>query len=269
MPSVTKNIGNTKRLRSDEDGIGEASSFTLDSAVQLLLAQFSETKEKIEELQTNINTKIDAVKTELEEKLSVVSLDIQSLRADCAEKFRRGDAVINTICSRLDRISDTVGNLENRNELVVSGVPFLTGESLEAIFASICKQLDLKAAAVPLADLRRMATGKLSDGDESLIVEQFALRNVRDDFYGAYLRASKPRNLKLRHFGFNADQRVNINENLTVTERRIKQSAVRLKKNGGIVSVFTKLRIVYVKKDSDSPPIAIHSIDQLEQFTRK
>lgn len=206
MPVVPKNTAYTKRLRSDEDCADDAaSSFTLDSAVQLLLAQFNETKEKIEELQTNINTKIDAVKSELEDKLSVVSSDIQSLRADCAEKFLRGDAAINTISDRLDRITDTVGNLENRNELIVSGIPFLTGECLEAIFASVCRQLSLKTAAVPLVDLRRMATGKLPDGSESLIVVQFALRNARDDFYGAYLRT---RNLKLRHLGFDSDQRV-------------------------------------------------------------
>lgn len=121
-----------------------------------MMGQFSETKTMIDELRSDINNKINAVKLELEGKLDVVSSDIHSLKAECAAKFQTNDAALNAINERVDQISQTVRNLGNRNELIIAGIPFMDGENLRAYFMVICAQPELGEALIPSIDIRRM-----------------------------------------------------------------------------------------------------------------
>lgn len=256
----TVNTPSNKRLRKDE----VSADITLDDAVKLLMSQFSETKVMIDELRTDINNKIEAVKTELESKLDLVSQDINMLKSECATKFENNDVAVSSLNERVDMMTHSIENLQNRSELIVSGIPFMSGENLNAYFNAICKQLGFCDDSNPLVDIRRMKSKALKDGTESLIVVQFALRSGRDDFYGAYLRT---RNLNLRHLGLNSDRRVYINENLTVAARKIKVAALKLKKADKLASVYTKQGIVYVRKTTESLPLAVNSEEDLEKFS--
>lgn len=261
-PSIkTNNV--TKRARmTDEDVDATGDSMTLDAAVRMLMNQFAETKTSIKEMRNEINTKIDAVKTELEGKLNAVSNDIHTLKAECATNFRTYDVTLNALSGRVDEISSTVDNLENRNELIVSGIPYLTGEDLMMYFTAMCKQLGMSEQTKPVADIRRLKSRVMNDGDHSLVLVQFALRNQRDDFYSAYLRKH---DLQLSHLGFESTRRIYVNENLTTGARKLKTAAVRLKKSGKLASVYTKLGVIFVKPTSAAPAIVIQSEEQLNQ----
>lgn len=63
-----------------------------------------------------------------------------------------------------------------------------------------------------MAQTRRMKPGGKSDGD-GLIVVEFALKALQDEFYSANMQK---RDLKLRNIGLDSDHRVYINENFTV-----------------------------------------------------
>lgn len=245
------------------DGDGEGVPLTLDSAVCMLMTQFTETKSLIDEMRTELNHKIDAVKSELEGKLTAVSNDINSLKTECATKFQTNSDMINVLNIRVDEISSTMDNLGNRNELILSGIPYLRGEDLIEHFKAICMQLGMDERSVPSVDIRRLKSGVMNDGDNSLVLVQFSLRNLRDDFYSAYLRK---RDLQLSHLGINSAQRVYVNENLTVEARKLKIAAVRLKKAGRLASVYTKNGTVIVRPTATAQPIAIRSEEQLNQF---
>ena len=252
----------TKRPRSENEmNVNTTNTLSLDSAVQMLMNQFAETKAMIDDLRSDLHSKIETVKLELDNKLESVSQDIHTLRAECATKFSTHDSAMNTLNERVDRISSAVDKFENRNELIISGIPYMNGEDLCAYFRAICKQIDIGESAVPIVDVRRMKSRALKDGDESLVVVQFALKNACDNFYGAYLRR---RNLQLNHIGVNSTRRIYVNENLAVSARKVKAAALRMKKAGKFSSVFTKHGTVYVKATMDGPTVAVHSEEQLD-----
>lgn len=163
---------------------------------------------------------------------------------------------------RVDSVHQKIGALENRNELIISGIPFQNGENLNATIKIIGKQLAVREATTQMAEARRMMNRNQKDGD-SLIVLEFPLRSTRDEFYSAYLRK---RDLKLRHLGLDSDRRVYINESLHIDARKVKSAALRLKKAGKLAMVYTKQGIVYVKCAADGPSTEIYSEDELKKY---
>lgn len=220
-------------------------------------SQFAKTFDRID----TINNKLDTVKAELDEKLDSVSRDFTSFKAECAEKFKTTDNALREMESRIEGISQEIGGIENRNELIVSGVPHISGENVEVYFKAMWKQVGLPENPAPLVDVRRLRPGTQGDG---LILLQFALRNNRDDFYSSYLRK---RDLQLQHLGINSTRRFYVNENLAVAARKIKKSALELKKSGKLSSVYSKKGIVHVKPAADQPGTAVHSESQLQRYS--
>ena len=228
------------------------------------MQQFRETKTLLDEMRTDINKQISTVKTDLEGKLQTVTNEISSLRADCAAKFNLNDDAVNALNAQVKVVTDEVSNLENRNDLIVNGIPFLQGEDLMVYFKAMLKHVGLGEAACPLVDLRRLYM-RSSNGKEAAPVKiHFALKTARDDFYYAYL---EKRDLQLCHLGINSNRRVYVNESLTVGARKVKAAAVRLKQDGKVSSVFTKRGIVQVKSAPGATAVAVFSEEQLRQFS--
>lgn len=230
----------------------------------MLMGQFSETRAMIDGLRNDINSKIDTVKSDLEEKLNDVKHDINSLKAECTTKSEATDAALKSINDRFGSISQNVGALEFRNELIISGIPYQASENLYAYLQSICKELLPSTTSNQTASCRRMKLESLKDGDESLIVVEFALKSTRDELYSAYLRRC---DLKLRHLGLNSDRRIYINENLDSTARKVKSAALRLKKAGKLTSVYSNKGIVHVKQAGGVSSVAVHAEEDLNKFT--
>ncbi|KAL1400547.1 hypothetical protein pipiens_007337 [Culex pipiens pipiens] len=97
--------------------------------------------------------------------------------------------------SRLPAIIRRMGGLEKRDELIVSGIPYLPEENLVKYFKAMWKEVGLSESSTPLIDTRRLKSSTNGDG---VVLLQFALRNIRDDFYNNYLKKC---NLKLPHLG--------------------------------------------------------------------
>lgn len=232
-----------------------SSSSTLDGMMKTIMQQFSETRKLIETMRSEVGEKIDAVKAELKS-------DIQSVKDECAAKFQSNEAAMEVLNKRVDSVHQKIGALENRNELIISGIPFQNGENLNATIKIIGKQLAVREATTQMAEARRMMNRNQKDGD-SLIVVEFPLRSTRDEFYSAYLRK---RDLKLRHLGLDSDRRVYINESLHIDARKVKSAALRLKKAGKLAMVYTKQGIVYVKCAADGPSTEIYSEDELKKY---
>ena len=158
-------------------------------------------------------------------------------------------------------MSQTVGALQNRNELIVSGVPFRVGGNLNEVLRHIGKHLGVSDNIN--AEPRRMKSSSNLDRDGLTVVE-FGLKTTRDDFYSAYLHK---RDLKLKHIGVDSDRRIYVNESLTVEARKLKSMALHLKKAGKLASVYTKQGIIHVKATAGGPAIVIQSADDLEKYS--
>ncbi|KAL1376803.1 hypothetical protein pipiens_016682 [Culex pipiens pipiens] len=225
--------------QSSIDGrIGE-NSMTLDIAVRMLMMQFTEMKLMLETFRNDFNRKIDTIKSELQGK----------------------DATLGQIKHRVNRLHLNIDAFENQKELIISGVPFASDEDPDALFATICRQLECSGGEELLTSTRRIHVNRLMDGDVSPLLVEFALKTTRDRFYSTYLRR---RDLKLRHLGMPSDRRVFINENLNAGAREVKKAALLLKKVGKLTFVFTKGGIVHVKRRVGDPPTAVQSVKDLD-----
>ncbi|KAL1375226.1 hypothetical protein pipiens_017617 [Culex pipiens pipiens] len=231
--------------QSSIDGRIGDNSMTLDIAVRMLMMQFTEMKLMLETFRTDFNRKIDTIKSELQGKVSVLQSDITTLKAEYEGKFVNQDATLGQINHRVDHLYLNIGALENQKELIISGVPFVSDEDPDALFAMICRQLECSEGEELLTSTRRIYANGLKNGDVSPLLVEFALKTTRDRFYSTYLRR---RDLKLRHLGMSSDRRVFINENLNAGAREVKKAALLLKKVGKLTSVFTKGGIVHVKR---------------------
>lgn len=257
-----------KRLRTDEQSWENAVSAkcdvasnpkTMEDLMRTMMQQFAETRELITTVRSEIHDvhiKIDTVKMELQS-------DIASVKNEYATKFQQHDSALESLNRMVDCVSQKVGALENRNELIISGIPFQTGEDLNSTLNAISRHLEVKDTSALVAKTRRITSASNSDRTGLILVE-FALKSSRDEFYSAYLRK---RDLKLKHLGLDSDRRVYINESLTTEQRKLKSTALHLKKAGKLVSVYTKQGIVYVKAAANGPPIEINSERELASFS--
>ena len=252
-----------KRGRSDDDlDHGTQQPMTLVDLMAAMNEQFKLTQEQIQAVNTTITEKIDSVKAELNDKLSAVTRDIANFKEECAVKFSVNDGAVCSLNERVEEISQEIGGLENRNELIVSGVPYLPGENLADYLKAMWNQVGLNETLLPPVDIRRLNSSS-SGKKDGLILLQFALRNHRDDFYSGYLRKC---NLQLSHLGIDSSRRFYVNENLTVAARKIKGAALRLKTAGKLAGVFTKQGIVFVKRPGNQQAVAVLTESQLSDF---
>lgn len=86
---------------------------TLDAVMKQINSQFAKTFDRID----IINSKLDTVKAELDEKLDAVSRDFLSFKKECADKFKLADEALCAFESRIDGITQEIGGVENLNEL--------------------------------------------------------------------------------------------------------------------------------------------------------
>lgn len=231
---------------------------TLEGMFHTLMQQFIETRKLIETVRSemsDINKKIDCVKTEL---LS----DITFVKDECTARFQHHDTALDLLNSRVDNVSQKIGALHNRNELIISGIPYRKGENLHSTLKTICRHLAVDDATTRMAQTKRMK-GRKSDSDSPIVVE-FALKATRDAFYSAYLRN---RDLNLKHIGLDCHRRVYINESLTIEARKLKSAALQRKKAGKLSSVFTKEGVVHVRAGAGGQPIAIKSKIDLDKYS--
>lgn len=260
-PILSTNV--TKRLRIDDqlglaEGNANVNPITLEGVMRSMMQQFTETRQLIDTVRSEIkdvNSKIESVKMELKS-------DINMLKDECAVKFQCHDATMESLNKKIDRVSQTVGALQNQNELIISGIPYQSGENLNSTLKQIGKHLAVKDATTLMMEPRRMKSGSNS-GRDGLIVVEFALKMARDEFYSAYLRKC---DLKLNHIGLDSDRRVYINESLTSEARKLKSMALHLKKAGKLTSVHSKQGVIHVKSAAGGPTIIIQSEIELERF---
>lgn len=269
--STTTTVNSAKRGRpNDSFGSDELMSFatppqpsqpmTLDALFSAMNSKFDLTLRRIEESNASIATKIDTVKAELEGKLDAVTREINNFKGECATKFQSNEVALSGLCEQVNEIRQEMGGLEKRDELIVSGIPYLPEENLVKYFKAMWKEVGLSESSTPLIDTRRLKSGTNGDG---VVLLQFALRNNRDDFYSNYLKNC---NLKLSHLGINSTHRIYVNENLTVAARKLKVAALRLKKDGRLTTVYTKLGTVYVKRAAGEAAVAVRSEEHLHRL---
>lgn len=215
---------------------------SVSELAKLMKSQFStyqqNTVDEIRRLENSLQSQIDKLRSD-------ITLDLEQIRKETGKTTT--DLLNNVGANRAECLS-AVDRSMRANDLIVSGVPFTTGENLGQYFVIWCRSLGYADEAIPLVDIKRLAKGTPTTGTMYLILVQFAITVQRNEFYARYLRSRK---LSLTDIGFTTNRRIFVNENLGPVARELRTKALQMKKRGELAAVYTKLGILFVKKTSD------------------
>lgn len=85
----------------------------------------------------------------------------------------------------------------------------------------------------------------------------------------AYFKRNNKTLLSLNHIGFDSPNVIHINENLTATNYKILQSALKLKRQKIVESAYSFRGLIYVKERRSDPPHLIDEVELLSKFFRE
>lgn len=288
-----------KRLRELHDSLSESMSKTpkvsrYESPTRLIHIM----EKRFEKQQSDINLMMEKfeqrILKEFERNLTNVKLEIVNdvkaeLRNELKDIFESLNNDINDLKMRIEKLesTDTVNsqlqnnikdlnirilqqeNLVVSSDLRISGIPEYDGEHLPSLFNNICKSLNV--SNVNLQTIYRVKNFKnirgIKDGPivaklQTPFEKNYILKVITD-----YKRNLK-KQLNLRQIGFESDVPFYIHENLTPFNHRILKSALRLKKDKQIKSVYTIRGIVYIKMLDSESPVCLKTFDELNDLFR-
>lgn len=234
--------------------------------------------EKLTEMRMELDGVVERV-TKLESELgaSITSNNnkLSELKADIANVMNKAENT-NTVSSDDIELKTEVNNLrfkimqqENTAvacELRIDGIPYYDCENPYMIFCSICESLNIETPNVKA--IYRLKTRsniiaptilvKLSSPYE----KNYVLKSISN-----YRRRNKDL-LRLFLLNFDSNAPFYINENLSQTNYKIFNKALKMKKDGTVFSVFTVRGIVHVMKGEMDKAVRIDLINELDELFR-
>lgn len=253
--SLSVSTASTKT--NSKEGMGKPNDHveSLDELLQRMQRMFDNTN-------TRIKASVENCKRDLQTEINTLRADVQKIKTECSSEIRCLSSTVMEIANDVRSNKQQIMIGERTNDLLLSGVPYHSSEDLLDYVTKIANVLGFDNDCVPLIYAKRLARAPIAAGVTPPIILQFAFKLARDDFYSRYLAT---RNLSLTHLGFDVDKRIFINENLTEEARRIKALAVKLKKAGKLISVYTRNGTVFIKTKPDAAPRPIFAEDQLAE----
>lgn len=236
-----------KRNKPDDTNTSPIQDISNRDLAKLISTQTKTTQEQL-------NLLGEELRNELKQGLLGINQELKDVRTSLDQI--KLDVMDNT---------EAIDRSQRSCDLIVSGVPYTLNEDLYSYFRSWCLALGYTQHSVPSVDIRRLTRATLNDGNNCLILLQFAIPNQKTDFYSKYLRSHS---LTLRQVGFQTDSRVYVNESLTPAARKIKSKAMELKKEGKLVSVFSRSGVIHVRTSTSDRNLPIKSTDELQRFQR-
>lgn len=242
----------TRRVKISESGVDD--NMTVSQLAEMLSAKLEATKDDIS---NQIGDEMLKLRREIKQDLESVRNSFERSVSELGKACKKNESDIQTVSLALTRSS-------YRNDLVVSGVPFMQNEDLGEYFDKWCQILGYKSS--PAVDSRRLSKHPMTVGKKYLILLQFALSNQRNDFFKKYMSC---KSLSLDDIGFELKDRIFINENLALPDRIIRTKALEAKKHGKLESVFTRNGGVFVRKTGDTVDRSVSSHDDLKKILQQ
>lgn len=247
----TVNAQSNSARKDDTDSVMTVNDLWIK--MQSLVTTITQSNERLE-------AKLDSCMDQMNNRMDALEEKFAASKSECDGHLATVSAQVDNIRSDVMQANRRLDSSGRAHELVISGVPYLQTEDLRQVFRNIASSLGYQDDDVPTAILKRLARYPIAQGATPPILCEFAMRTARDDFYRTYLQR---RSLSLRHIGFDSNNRVFINENLSPAMREVRIEAIKLKKQGRISKVFTRDGAVYVKRSEADDAVAIHSITEL------
>lgn len=293
-----KNVSHENRTPAPKRGRNEFEKSIFDNAcktprisnfnspfrlVQLLDSRF---KKFWDSLTTLMKTLIQESESRILEKIDKMENSMCEMKSDLikvTERVSKLETVSDELAAMKSEIRELImQNLRQENSLVacdlrINGIPFFENEDLLAIFDDICYTLNIPTPSVKaIYRLQNRNNKNKSNSPDAVIIAKLMSpydKNVMLKSIAAFRKANRCP-LMLKHIGYKSkstdryksDDPFFIYENLTSNNYHIFVSALRLKKNNHLQSVFTLRGLVYVKNSSTDKPVRIDDVEQLNEF---
>lgn len=259
--SVASIDGNANKRLRDETG-----SPLADDSVNNIADLWNRIQRMFADSNSKIEAMIESSHTKLENRIIAVESQLSALRTECTGSINQLALTVTEVQCEVQTNSLRVDHLERANDLIISGVPYTTNENLKQTFSILATRLEYQNCNLPMVDLKRLAKLPITSGATPPILCQFAFKNSRNEFYHRYL---KTRNLTLRLLGFESDQRIYCNENLTQQARVIRTEAIKMKKRGSLTKVYTRNGVTFVQPADGTVAEPVYDVAQLFEKTKQ
>lgn len=143
VSSLVGQDGNTlKRSRGELDKDGEMDEVTdladLWSKIQNMMSSSAALRE---EKFNNIESKIDACKSDLEDRIDGIEHKLAELKNECNSNVQNIAGTVDVIRHELDHTKEGIDRLGRSQDVLISGVPYLQNENLLGLFRNIANSL--------------------------------------------------------------------------------------------------------------------------------
>ena len=155
------------------------------------------------------------------------------------------------------------------SDLRINGIPCLANENLREVFDNICCTLNINTPEVKTIFRLQNKNNKNKNNSQDAVIMAKLMSPYDKNFFLKTLsgfRKSNKTHLMLKHIGLKSNTPIFINEHLNAHNDKIFQSALNMKKDHHLQSVFTMRGLVYVKNSITDKPICVEHLGRLDEF---
>lgn len=218
-----------------------------DDKIQQLISAMNERFDKFDQKLDHQYTNLISECKKLSEAISKVESGLSMHKEEVLERL-----------NILEKFKNETVRYDRLNEILVKNVPQLKQESLIDLFTKISETIGFERDIYQSVDsIFRLGNQSKNHNRSPPILIKFTSQLLKRQFLSKYYVCGK---LSLNNIGFESQDRVFINENLSPTVNNIYVRALLLKKNNLVEKVVTKSGCVYIKFPGKADLIKINSI---------
>lgn len=233
---------------------------------------------RLEKLSEKLTCKISESETRVLEKIDKLEHSMCEMKKDIinvTERVSKLETVAHDLIALKAEMNELkMQNLRQENSLVacdlrINGIPCVENENLREIFDSICYTLNINTPEVKTIFRLQNKNNKNKNNSQDAVIMAKLMSPYDKNFFLKSLsgfRKSNKSQLMLKHIGFKSNNPFYINEHLTPHNYKIFQSALNMKKDHHLQSVFTMRGLVYVKNSITDQPICVEHLERLDEF---
>lgn len=267
---------------------------SLSSKMDLVTATVNANSDTMKEVDQRLTQKMNSLEQTMTENLKRIQTDTDARFLAFTEKIndrftslasvtqaacQDNDKFTKDLSTKMDCVQDLnetrLQKLERdllRNELIITGVPYVANENVSDIIADICEAINCNINSGDLISVYRipMAKNKSSRANGRWAAElssPIVLKMVSDwgknELLSTYF---KKKNLNTSDIGFRSAARIYINESLTKYNRSIFKAASEAKKSKSIFKCFTRNGLVHIQISEGGKIIRVASPDHLNSI---
>ncbi|PZC83434.1 hypothetical protein B5X24_HaOG207817 [Helicoverpa armigera] len=174
---------------------------------------------------------------------------------------------VNQLHGRLDKLeeeSDTKDQWSRLNNVEIKGLPQVNNENLFEVIAKIRAKINYPITKTQINFVTRVPA-RDKDRTKPIIVS-FLSRYMKEDFVAAARYVLKTSPITASQFGLSGNQRIFINDHLTVKNKILLSKTKKMAAEMGFQYVWVKHAKIYARKMDTSPVLSVKSEKDLTKI---